>query len=180
MSMDHKAYQLDYEPFVSELAPLLARALQTGNVDELKAFVERNFSQLKHPAEGDPLGPDWRALVESGEPNLEVQRWADLALTKYYDPSADEGLNAEWEDLDDELQAAGIDASRVVLGRTLGADGNVFDPGRQGAYFQSPEDVRDALQLLEGVTVEEEDVLDQWREILQSAAQRGKGLYVRF
>ena len=99
MSMDHKAYQLDYEPFESELAPLLAHALETSELDDLRTFVERNLSQLKHPSEGEPLGPDWRTLVEPPAPNrpdLEVQLWGDLALTKYYDPSfVDEAARAE-------------------------------------------------------------------------------------
>ena len=36
MSMDHKAYPLDYEAFESELAPLLSSAIQSGDIDELR------------------------------------------------------------------------------------------------------------------------------------------------
>ena len=62
MSLDHKAYQLDYEQFESELAPILADALETGEIDHLRAFVERNLSELKDPNEGEPLGSDWQEL----------------------------------------------------------------------------------------------------------------------
>jgi hypothetical protein len=181
MSLDHKAYQLDYEPFESELAPILARALGTGELDELRAFVEHNLSQLKDPDAGDALGPNWHELVDEPRPDLAVQRWGDLALTKYYDPSIDDGLSTDWADLDEQLKEAGIDASRVVLGRTLGANGRLFDPGRQGAYFLTPADVRSALTLLDPARLAlDDDLVDHWRQTLQSAARNAKGLYVTF
>src|SRR5436190_12267583 len=151
MSMDHKAYKLEYERFESELAPIIVRALQTGQVTELRSFVESNLAELKDPDEGEPLGPNWREFVEPARSNgadLEVQLWGDLALTKYYNPAEVDGLSTEWQDLDEQLTGAGVDATRVVLGRQLRGNGNVFDPGRQGAYFLSPSDVRDALKLL--------------------------------
>jgi hypothetical protein len=183
VSMDHKAYQLDYERFEAELAPILARALETGAGDELRAFVEGNLSELKDPNEGEPLGPNWHELVEPPEPNrpdLELQLSGDLALTKYYDPSQDDGLSTEWADLDERLKEAGVDATRIVLGRQLQVDGRVFDPGRQGAYFQSPSDVRNALKLLDSAALDDDELVDQWRDVLHAAEKIGKGLYVTF
>jgi hypothetical protein len=174
MSMDHKAYQLDYEPFAAELAPILGRALESGSTDELRAFVEANLAELKDPDEGEPLGPDWHSR------DLDLQELGDLALTKYYDPSHDDGLSSEWDDLDEQLKASGVDATRVVLGRTLQSNGRIFDPGKQGAYFQSPADVRAALSLLDDANGVDDDLLEQWRQTLQAAAANGKGLYVTF
>ncbi len=183
MSLDHKAYLLDYEAFESELAPILADALETGEMEELRAFVESNLSELKDPSEGEPLGSNWQELVKPPDPerrDLELQLWGDLALTKYYDPAQDDGLSTEWEDLEGELKEAGVDATRVLLGRQLQVDGRVFDPGLQGAYFLSSGDVQSALEMLSQADLEDDELAEQWREVLQAAAERRKGLYVTF
>lgn len=109
--------------------------------DQDLIVVESNLSELKDPNEGEPLGSNWQELVQPPESNradLELQLWGDLALTKYYDPAQDDGLSTEWEDLEDGLKEAGVDASRIVLGRQLQVDGRVFDPGLQGAYSFPP------------------------------------------
>jgi hypothetical protein len=183
MSLDHKAYQLDYEQFESELAPILVDALESGEIDELRGFVETNLSQLKDPNEGQPLGSNWQQLVQptdSNRPDFELQLWGDLALTRYYDPSQDDGLSTEWEDLEQELKEAGVDPVRILLGRQLRVDGRVFDPGLQGAYFLSPADVRDALDTLEQANLEDDDLAEHWRDVLKAAADKEKGLYITF
>jgi len=183
MSMDHKAYALDYHGFERDLAPIISRAVQTGDADELRTFVERNFAQLKDPNEGGPLGFDWLELVEpplSNRPDLSVQLWGDLALTKYYDPTQDFGLGAEWQEAEDRLQAAGLEPAPIVLGHPLGTEGHFFDPGLQGAYFQSPRDLRTGLELLNRAECEDTELLRTWRELLQRTAANGDGLYVTF
>lgn len=183
MTMDHKAYKLDYDGFQRELAPILSKALETGEAKELRTFVERNFAHLKDPNEGGPLGPNWHELVEPPLPNrpdLELQLWGDLALTKYYDPSQDFGLSTEWQEAEEHLQVAGVDPTPIVLGQPLQADGRYFDPGLQGAYFQSPRDVRYALASLDCSAFQECAPLREWLELLRSAAAAGAGLYVTF
>jgi hypothetical protein len=183
MSMDHKAYPLEYEAFERELAPILERAVQSGDIDELRTFVERNFAQLKDPYEGQPLGPDWLNLVEPNvpdRPDLRVQLWGDLALTKYYDPSHDLGLSTDWEEAEQRLQAAGVEPVPIVLGRYLGTAEHHFDPGRQGAYFQSPSEVRRGLDVLRRLHLNGSEPIQLLRDMLEKAASDAKGLYVTF
>jgi hypothetical protein len=183
MSMDHKAYPLDYEAFERELAPLLSSAVQSGDIDELRTFVERNFAALKDPAEGGPLGPDWLTLVEPPLPNrpdLAVQLWGDLALTKFYDPAKESGLSTDWQDAEERLKAVGLEPAPIVLGHPLGGPEHYFDPGLQGAYFQSPDEVRRGLQALDDHAVDHSEPLRTWRDLLNRTADQGQGLYVTF
>lgn len=50
----------------------------------------------------------------------------------------------------------------------------------RSSHFQSPEDVRNALKLLEAASVDDEELVDQWRGVLRAAENNGKGLYVTF
>ena len=183
MSMDHKAYPLHHAAFERELAPLLEHALQSGRTDQLRTFVELNLSALKDPNEGTPLGPDWERLVEPplpDRPDLAVQLWGDLALTKFYDPAEDRGLSTEWEAVEERLQAAGLESAAIVLGHPLGSGQRYFDPGLQGAYFQSEQDVRAALRALDERPITDSEPLRNWREVLRRTADRAQGLYVTF
>jgi len=40
--------------------------------------------------------------------------------------------------------------------------------------------VRNALKLLEAASVDDEELVDQWRGVLRAAENNGKGLYVTF
>jgi hypothetical protein len=183
MSMDHKAYPLDHDAFQRELAPLLSHAVQTGEIDELRTFVERNLAVLKDPDEGGPLGPDWLSLVQPPLPNrpdLAVQRWGDLALTKFYDPADESGLSIEWLEAEERLKEVGLEPVPIVLGHPLGGGDRYFDPGLQGAYFQSPDDVRRGLRALDDNTVDDSEPLRNWRDLLHRTADQGQGLYITF
>jgi hypothetical protein len=63
------------------------------------------------------------------------------------------------------------------LGKPLGSAGVVFDPGRVGSYFQSPEFVRQSVRLLQRCPQSE---LRGFHELLSRAAVAGRGLYVTF
>jgi hypothetical protein len=113
-----------------------------------------------------------------------VQAYADFALTKYYDPRDDLGLGADWQEANDALEQAGV-SGQLLLGTALSTpDGALcFDPGRQGAYFQSEADVRHHLAQLAALEAREprpSGRLRVARDMLQGAAAAARGLYVTF
>ncbi len=117
--MDHKAYAFDYAGFQRRLAPILYAALETGDAGPLRAFIEANRAELTDPYEGEPL---------EELPDGDVHELGDFALTAFYDPACDIGLADDWEEAGD-----------AALGVPFGPPSNLFDPGRMGSYFQSPE-----------------------------------------
>ena len=170
MSMCHKAYVLDYVGFSAELRPLLEQSLASNDVSALMAFVDAERARLTLPWEAAPLPPNWREDLEHGD----VQEVGDLALTKYYDADDDCGVQEHWRDVDERL-APGIRGA--LLGEPLGTNGAIFDPGKMGSYFQSPEAVRQSARLLKGSPLPE---LMPFCELLSRAETGGRGLYVTF
>jgi hypothetical protein len=170
MSLEHKAFAFDWVRFTRGLQPTLLRALADDNSAILEKYIERHRNELRDPYEGEPLTEDWRDLLE----NEGVQEFADFTLTRHYRPAEDRGIGYGWSELRDELpepQAA------AMLGKSLGACGVTFDPGRMGAYFQTPVMVRRSLQMLATVRRPE---LKRFRNLLNRCAVTGSGLYVTF
>ncbi len=177
MSMEHKAYQFDYEEFSNELLPILDLALSLNDCSQIASFVDNYREALTDPNEGEPLGEKWRDLIET----YDVHQFGDFALTKYYQPSNDEGLADTWKMVDDELAAAFGAGQVSVLGHTVGPKQELFDPGKMGAYFQSPDAVAAGLAKIRVLDREIMTVgIDSWRQVLGRAVEQGKGLYVTF
>jgi hypothetical protein len=147
-----------------ELAPILSRALESGDPTELRAFVAAHRDTLTDPYEGEPL--------DDALDGADVHTLGDHALTRYYDASAPGGLGDAWEELAEDLSPA---QRRALLGAPLGPAKNPFDPGRQGSYFQDPDAVRASLAALAGV-----DGVDDHVAVLRAAAAKGQGVYVTF
>lgn len=166
--MEHKAFLFDYEGFRKTFAPRLREFLQNNDTDNLYLYIEERRPHLRDPYEGAPLDDDWYDALENGD----IQELADFALTEFYDPLDDRGLMDEWLDIEDEeIQAA-------VLGTAFAApNGTLFDPGRMGSYFQSPDDVRANLARLKQAG---DDAPLAALQLLQAAADAGCGLYVTF
>jgi hypothetical protein len=180
MSMSHKAFVFDHARFERELRERLLAALASDDARPLDAFINANREMLRDPYEGEPLSPDWRATFRPSD----VQAYADFALTKYYDPSDDLGLGTDWQDANEALEQAGLGGD-MLLGTALTTpDGALgFDPGRQGAYFQSEADVRHQLDRLATLAAREPrppEWLRAARDLLQTAATAHRGLYVTF
>jgi hypothetical protein len=180
MSMSHKAFVFDHARFEQELREGLLAALANDEARPLEAFINTNREALRDPYEGEPLGPDWRDTFRPSD----VQAYADFALTKYYDPSDDLGLGTDWEDASQALAQAGLDG-RVLLGTALTTpDGALcFDPGRQGAYFQSEAVVTEHLAQLAALEARASrlpDGLRAARDLLHAAATARGGLYITF
>jgi hypothetical protein len=170
MSMYHKAFVFDWAAFEREFLGLLVSALEEKETARLTAFIEANIETLSDPYEGEPLIEGWQSLLE----NKDVHELADFALTRYYDPAEDCGLGYDWTSLDDLLSPS---ARAALLGNSLGPEGNRFDPGRMGSYFQTPEEVVQSLAILRPLTAKSSQ---RFRALLNSCSQQGLGLYVTF
>jgi hypothetical protein len=168
--MEHKAFAFDWAGFARGLRPTLIGALEADDPAPLEEFIDRHRAELTDPYAGEPLDDDWRDLLEAGD----VQELGDFALTRYYRPTADRGLGDEWMELSDELPAP---AARALLGTPVGANGARFDPGRMGAYFQTPARVKRSLAALGKVRRRE---LQGFRKLLERCAKAGQGVYVTF
>lgn len=176
MPADHQAFLLDEARFRAELAPTLERALAAGDRAALLAFLDARAADLRDPWDGEPLADDFRdALADADASAL-----ADLALTAFYDPSDDLGLGAAWPDVAARLAAAGL-APDAFLGAPLGGPAARFDPGGEGAFFQSAADVAANLRALRrviGEADELDDALASLEELLATAVDEDAGLYV--
>jgi hypothetical protein len=177
MPLEHKASVFDYARFADELKPILEEALATQAVGELIRFIEMHLADLRHPDEATPLPRDWQRLIEQGDPN----EYGDIALTRYYKPY-NIGIGYEWQEVQDIIGAARPNLQRSpILGDVIGPASNPFDPGKLGAYFQSPDLVLANLALLRELAAEwGEDLLASAVGMLEEAATNRAGLYVTF
>ena len=107
MSMSHKAYAFDWSAFArDELHGILLDALSSGDTNGLIRYIEANQDHLKDLYEGGPLS-DWKNVLE----NFDVHEFGDFALTRFYDPEKDSGLEKDWLAIDEHLP----EADRAVL-----------------------------------------------------------------
>jgi hypothetical protein len=170
MSMEHKAYAFDWLRFEPDLRPLLVAALTGNEPGEVEAYIDRHVAELKDPYEGEALPVDWRDMLS----NHDVHEYGDYALTRFYDPADCWGIGDGWMRLSDELPEP---ATNAMLGFPIGPSENLFDPGRNGSYFQTPELVRDALAVLEPLDCPE---LAGYLALLERCVAERRGLYVTF
>lgn len=176
MAMLHKAFMFDFAGFEAELKATLVGSLLSGETEPLKTFIEENMRFLEHPDGEGPLQDEWREQI----PAEDVHAYGDVALTKYYDPEGDIGLDEDWQELQDIL-AEYISDESPILGLPLGPPGNVFDPGRMGSYFQSESDVVRNLAFLGSLDEKIfRETSSEAIEMLTIASRGGKGLYVTF
>jgi hypothetical protein len=179
MSFEHKAFVLDYQSFELQLKNVLESALENENVSQLSSYISQNQAYLKDPYEGQPLTNEWESMIESRDPH----QYGDFALTKFYDPTEDIGLGYDWENVQEILSRKLTDVNSV-LGSPIGPASNYFDPGKMGAYFQSPQQVVENQRLLESSfdqgELESFAELEKMLEMLQAATSEGKGLYITF
>jgi hypothetical protein len=170
VGMHHKAYTFDWTRFQCELQTLLVRALTVDGAPELEAFIDQHRELLTDPYEGEPLPENWRASLG----NRDVHAYGDIALTLYYDPADDRGIGGEWIELSNKLSAP---AAKALLGFPIGSPAQLFDPGRYGSYFQTPELVGGSLEVLRPLNLTE---LQSFVELFQRCQASGLGVYVTF
>ncbi|WP_373540891.1 hypothetical protein [Chamaesiphon sp.] len=138
MSMEHKAFIFDYEAFELELKEILETALDLNDTEGLEKFIKLNINYLIDPYEGEQLSEDWNEMLEYRDPH----EYGDFALTKFYNATDDIGLNYEWIEIGDMLSSESGE-SISIFGNSIGKDGNYFDPGKMGSYFQSSRMVKE-------------------------------------
>jgi hypothetical protein len=178
MTLAHRAFAFDYVAFHEQLRPVLLRALAANDGAELRGFIDANLAQLTDPYEGEPLVKGWQGLLEKGD----VHELGDFALTKYYDSDLDIGLDIDWESIGDLLEQSGVSPT-IVLGTALGPLEAPFDPGHEGAYFQTAAEVSEALIQLQTLLQAQPTLASELAPLqgmLQQAARGRRGLYVTF
>jgi hypothetical protein len=168
--MEHKAYAFDWSRFELELHPLLLEALTASDTAELEAFIDQHLPELKDPYEGEPLPADWRDTLE----NRDVHEYGDYALTRYYDPTDCWDIGYGWARLSEELPEA---AANAMLGFAIGPAEKLFDPGRYGSYFQTPQRARESLKALQTYAYPD---LARYLELLEQCVAEQRGVYVTF
>lgn len=174
--MTHRAFAFDYAAFAAELREIVVRALESKDPQELARWIDAERANLTDPYEGEPLADSWRDLLEVGD----VHEHGDFALTKYYDGDLDIGLDEAFEDIADLLEESGSSGA-LTLGEPLGPEEACFDPGRQGTYFQTEEEVASAFAELDGLLAREpalREPLAPLAGMLGQATRQKKGLYV--
>ena len=180
MSMLHKAYAFDWSAFArDELHNILLDALSSGDERGLIRYIEANRDHIKDRYEGGPLSDDWKDRLG----NYDVHEFGDFALTRFYDPMEDYGIDHYWLDLDFEHLPEPDQAA--LLGTPFGPRGAYFDPGRQGSYFQSPQEVVRSHTRLQRIDLsnmdrDQRESWEQFKKLLEECAKAGSGLYVTF
>ncbi len=163
MSMEHKAFEFDWNSFESELLAIF-RHLDTKDAEVLlESFINKNIDFLTDPYEGNPLDTNWRDNLEAGG----VQELADIALTKYYDVKTDFGLANHWLSIECNVS---VDAKCSLLGEPIAG----FDPGYMGSYFQSSEQLKNSVSVLSRECIE---IIPDFVSELKTIT---KGVYVTF
>jgi hypothetical protein len=176
--MRHKAFAFDRRAFDERLAHDLRRALASGEVARLVAFIEASRAALRWPDSGEPVGVGWADAMTMRDP----QEYADLALTAFYDPREDFGLGGIWQSVQGALGWHGLDPA-IVLGTPFGPRSSLFDPGGMGSYFQTAAEVAErlrALLTLAPASPDETKLLAPAVAMFRRAAAASSGLYVTF
>lgn len=179
MSMHHKAFRFDYQSFFTDLKPLLQQSLASAATDGLIEFIHSHLDEIRDPHEGIPLDSSWEDLLETHD----TQECGDFALAKYYQPGQSIGLGYHWFPIMNLLDEHLLDGTAMVLGSTLEARGVVFDPGLQGSYFRSMEDVAKHQANLLACTKAYPSItaaVQPLETMLAAAVSTGSGLYVTF
>jgi hypothetical protein len=175
--IEHKAFLFDFPGFDRELRELLESSLSSRDLHGLVSFINANLANLRDPYEGEPLDGRWEEMVATRD----AHQYGDFALTKYYNPQADIGIGALWQDVQELISHSRVVEESPLLGRTIGPKDDPFDPGKIGAYFQSSEQVRQSYSLLTDLVTERDPhMLKNAIEMLKKAIDANTGLYITF
>jgi len=136
----------------------------------LEALIDDTRQAFTDPYEGEPLSVGWQSALE----NRDVHEYGDYALTRFCDVNDDSGIQEAWAEVSERLPTA---AANTLLGFLIGPPERLFDPGRYGSYFQTPDRARDSLEILEPLSVPESVRFD---ELLERCVVQRRGVYVTF
>ena len=164
MSKHHQAFVFDEAAFRRELAPLLDRQADAA----LESFINDHRARLRDPETGAALELSWRQEPE----NEGFARRAALALTAFYDPTANIGLGSSAQKCRFALMDLYPEGRVFVGGGSLGVP---------EGHFQSAGYVAESVVILERLQAEHRqkaDVIDPVLTMLQAALHTGRGLYI--
>jgi hypothetical protein len=150
MSIDHKAYLFRHDAFQKELADLLHRSLQTAEVGPLREFIDCHRKHLMDRGTDESLGENWED--EYGAES-DVQVYADLALSKYFDLTEDLGFSYGFDALGAYLATVpplAPVADCLICGNLFGPAGRRLDTGSMGTGLLSAEEAAGFADLLAG------------------------------
>ena len=153
MSISHKAYLFRSDDFESELLDILYDALSRDDVEPLRAFIQEHRSTLTDLWTAEPLSEDWEARYLN-DPNRkrDVQTYANVALTRYFDLTDDRGLDRGFDALGAYLHSVpewDEDAETLICGYLFGPEGRRLDPGRMGTGILPAADLADLAERLQ-------------------------------
>ena len=174
-----KVFLFDLGRFDAELRPILDAALRSNDPAPLERFITEHLTELTDPYAGEPLGTTWEDLLETRD----VQEYGDFALTLYYDPSADVGLDERWPALEALLVREAPPGTDLTMGDTAGPPNRPFDPGGMGAYFMTNDAAQARLEMLRELSAARADLRDDLAplaEMFATIAGSGRGAYVTF
>lgn len=181
MSMEHKAFVFDFEAFVQQLSNTLEKASLNNTNKNIISFINNNIVLLKHPDEGGAIDDYWEEILEEIK---DVHNYGDIAITKFYDPDKDIGLGYDWQDIENILSCELlVDPGDIILGQKFGPIDNRFNPGRISSSFQSLEQVKLNMQLLQNLVEQKPKLsiaLADLLSMLQKAIDSQTGLYITF
>jgi hypothetical protein len=170
--MSHKAYAFDWRRFRDDaLYQALLASLRSGDPAPVAQYIQLHRDEIRDPYAGQPLAPDWQATLS----NADVHEYGDFALTRFYDPAADQGIAESWSAVESALPN---DDRAALLGFALGEPGHEFDPGRQGSYFQTHEQAIASLRRVE--RFQRPDEVAPYATLLRTCVAAGLGTYVTF
>lgn len=169
MSIQHRAFDFDWAAFSTQLQGTLEFALQHDDATVLRPFIDANCSRLIDPDAWEPIGANWTTKHKA-----DTQSLADIALTKFYDPTNDNGIGHMWPRLGETLSA---ECQIALLGSPIGAGDQQFDPGRMGSYFQTSDVIVQSIAILADCA---DPTLTEYRAFLKSCMANRHGVYVTF
>lgn len=155
MSISHKAYPFDQDAFSRELSAILYAALETDNVDPLRAFINANHASMTDD-DREPLAAGWEPRPDEPNARRGVQVYADLALSRYLDrdDGVDWGLGRDFEALGRYFRSIPklrqIEGA-LICGYLFGPRGRRLDLGMQATGLVSTVQTRQLLERLRSV-----------------------------
>jgi hypothetical protein len=152
MSICHKAYLFRFDEFEAELSDILYDALGSGDVEPLRAFIHQHRAALTDLWTAEPLPESWEDRFLN-DPNRkgDVQAYADVALTKYYNLTEDWGLIYQFDALGAYLKSVPEwedDGDTLICGYLFGPGGKRLDPGRMGTGIVPTAEAADLAERL--------------------------------
>ena len=181
MVMKHKAFIFDYDNFTSQLKEILINSLLTKQKWDLIEFIQQNSLEIKDPDLGSPLDRTKEELTSMKD----VCQFANFALTKFYEPANDIGLNGDWQEtkgaLNDVFEI--VESDNIILGNPIGKNNIYFNPKKTGSYFQTPQQIVGNLKIVNKCLEERPEYFHDLKYLLfmlKSAAIYQKGLYITF